>query len=319
VIESAGQEMLGGVHAAVYDEVIAVPEAGVVSRLKYGHWKDGRTTQALTAIDPDTIEAVAGIRMTEGRIADLRRDGVVIAERVAQDRALGVGDDLPMTFARTGERALPIVGVIADSAAQALQTDYFVSLASYGELFTEDMDASIFVTAADGTSAADLTAALEDALADHPTAQVRDQAAVIAGRTQTVDQIFGLVTVLLAFAMVIAVLGIANTLALSIVERTREIGLLRAIGMSQRSVAAMVAAEAAIVSGVAVVTGVAVGIAASLAAVGGLATIAPLSVVLPVEQLAVLAVIVAVSGLLAGIAPARRAAGLPVLEAVSHA
>lgn len=319
VIESAGQEMLGGVHAAVYDEIQSVPEVGSATRLKYGHWKDGEATSALTGLDPDRITDVARIRMVEGEITDLTGGGVVIAERVATDRDVRVGDALPMTFARTGDTTLEIVGIVADGPAQALQTDYFVSLDTYAELYTEDMDASIFVLAAVGTTPADLTSALETALADHAAVQVRDQAAVVAGRTQTVDQIFGLVTVLLAFAMVIAVLGIANTLALSIVERTREIGLLRAVGMSRGAVALMVQTEAVIVSVVAVITGLGLGIAASIPAVGALSAIAPLGIVFPTQQLLTLAVIVAVAGLVAGLGPARRAAKLPVLEAIAHA
>jgi putative ABC transport system permease protein len=319
VIESAGQEMLGGVHAAVFHEVTSVDEVGAATRLKYGHWKDGETTSALTGLDPDVIVDVATIRMVDGDIGDLNGGGIVIAERVATERDLAVGDLLPMTFARSGEQLLPIVGIISDGPAQALQTDYFVSLSTYAELFTEEMDASIFVRAAQGSTPAELTAALQSALEDHPTVQVRDQAAVIAGRTQTVDQIFGLVTVLLAFAMVIAVLGIANTLALSIVERTREIGLLRSVGMGRGSIGVMVQVEAVIVSITAVITGLTLGVAASFAAVGALSTIAPLGIVFPLQQLAILAVMVAFAGLMAGIAPAVRAAKLPVLEAIAHA
>lgn len=318
VIESAGQEMLGGVHADVFDEVRDVPGVQTATRLKYGHFKDGETTSALTGLDPHRITEVAGIRMLDGAITDLDEGGVVIAESVAADRGLRIGDTVPLTFARTGARDLEIAGVMADAAARALQTDWFVSLDTYAELFTEDMDASIFVVAEPGTTPAEQTAALESALGDHPTVQVRDQAAVIAGRTQAIDQIFGLVTVLLAFAMVIAVLGIANTLALSIVERRREIALLRAVGMSRAAVAMMVQTEAVIVSVVAVITGVALGVAASFAAVGALSTIAALGLVIPTEQLLLLAGIVAVAGIVAGIAPARRASSLPVLEGIAH-
>lgn len=319
VIESAGQEMLGGVHPAVFDEVASVDSVGQATRLKYGHWKDGATTSALTGLDPDAISTVARIRMVDGDITDLTLGGVVIAERVAIDRDLVVGDSLTMTFARTGEQRLPIVGIIHDGPAQALQTDYFVSLETYDELFTEDMDASIFVVADADATAAQLATSLQAELADHPTVQVRDQAAVIAGRTQTVDQIFGLITVLLAFAMIIAVLGIANTLALSILERTREIGLLRSLGMSRASIALMVQAEAVIVAVTAVLTGLILGASASVAAVGALSTIAPLSIVVPIPQLLAMGAIVAAAGLLAGLAPARRAAALPVLEALAHA
>lgn len=318
VVESAGQEMLGGVHAAVFDEIAEVAEVGSVSRLKYGHWRDGETTSALTAFDPASIGEVAAIRMTMGDLSALEAGGVAIAERVARDRSLSIGDELPMTFARTGERALTVVGVVEDGSAQALQTDYFVSLRTYAGLYTEDMDASVFVRAADGVAPARLAAALESALADHPSVQVRDQAAVVAGRTQAVDQIFGLVSVLLAFALLIAALGVANTLALSIAERTREIGLLRAIGMGQRAVARMVRIETGIVCVVAGLLGSALGLAASAAGVAALSAVAPLHMVIPWPQIIVVAAVVVAAGLLAGVLPARRAARVPVLEATAH-
>jgi len=319
VIESSGQEMLGGVHSVVYDIVRNLDEVGEATRLKYGHWRDEQMINALTAIDPNKIEDVASIHMVDGRLAGLNAGGVVIAERVANERGLKVGDELPMTFARTFDQKLPIVGIVSDRSAQALQTDFFISLDTYAKNYTENMDASIFVLAAPGVSADELTTKLESALKDHLTVQVRDQAAVIAGRTQTVDRIFGLVAVMLAFALTIAVMGIANTLALSIIERRREIGLLRAVGMSRRGVASMVQLEAFTVSLVAVLIGLVLGIAASAAAVGALATIAPLGVVFPVTQLAIVTAVVAVAGLLAGLAPSRRAAKLPVLEVIADA
>jgi putative ABC transport system permease protein len=319
VIESAAQEMLGGVHPEVFDEVAAATGVDVVSRLRYGHWRDGETISALGAVDPETLEEVAAIRMIDGSLDWLRGGGIVITDRVAEERALAVGDQLPMTFAREGELALDVVGIMAGASAQALQTDYFISLDRYSQLFTEDMDASIFVTAVDGMSPAALRDSLEAALADHPAVEVRDQAAVIEGRTKTVDQLFGLVSVLLAFAAVIAVLGIANTLALSISERTRELGLLRAIGMSRRGLAATVLAEAAITAGMAAIIGLLVGIVAARLTVGALGVIAPLSMLVPVAELGVIAALIAVAGVVAGIAPARRAARLPVLEAIAHA
>ncbi|MFD4419876.1 ABC transporter permease [Agromyces sp. NPDC058484] len=319
VIESAGQEMLGGVHPEVFDEVAGNPDVDTVARLKYGHWRDGQTTSALSAFDPELIGRAATLRMVDGRLDALENGGILIAERVAIEKDLAVGDLLPMTFARDGEQQVEVVGVVADASAQALQTDYFVSLDTYANLFTEDMDASLFVIGRDGVGPAELTRALEDELDDHPTVQVRDQAAVIEGRTKTVDQIFGLVTVLLVLAMVIAVLGITNTLALSIVERTREIGLLRSVGMSRAGVAAMILTEAALVAAIAAVIGIVVGLGAAYATVGALGVVAPLPMVIPFTQLAVIVAVVVVAGLVAGIAPARRAARLPVLEAIAHA
>jgi len=319
VIESAGQEMLGGVHAAVFDELADVDEVGFATRLRYGHWRDGGMTSALTALDPDEIGEVVRLRMVDGSLDALDDGGVVIAERVALERDLAVGDLLPMTFARNGERSLPVVGVIEDAGAQALMTDYFVSLDTYAREFTEDMDASLFVLAADGVGSAELQSALEDALTDHPTVQVRDQAAVVAGRTKAVDQIFGLVTVLMLLALVIAVLGVANTLALSISERTRELGLLRAVGMRRGQVALMVELEALVITALAITVGAALGLGAAFATIGALGAVAPLAPVVPVAQVLGFGLLIAVAGAIAGIAPARRASRVPVLEAIADA
>lgn len=319
IIESAGQEMLGGVHAAVFDELDEVDEVGLATRIKYGHWRDGGSMSALTALDPATIDEVARIELLDGSLDELRSGGIAIAERVASARGLGVGDRLPMEFARTGAKALPIVGIVEDACAQALMTDYLVSLDTFGRHYTEDVDASIFVLAADGTSPAELREALATALEDHPTVEVRDQAAVIAGRTKAVDQIFGLVNVLMLLALVIAVLGVANTLALSISERTRELGLLRSVGMARRQVAGMVEVEALLVSMLAIVSGFVLGLGSGLATVGALGSIAPLDPVVPVPEVAGFAVLIAVAGLVAGLAPARRAARVPVLEAIADA
>lgn len=319
VVESAAQEMLGGVHPEVFDEVTARPEVAAVARLRYGHWRDGDVTSALSAIDPSTIVRAARIQMVDGSLDALRTGGVIVAERVANDRGLSIGDAIPMTFARDGETELELVGVMADASAQALQTDWFVSLERYDELFTEEMDASLFVIGRDGVAADALTAALREELADHPGVQVRDQAAVIEGRTKTVDQLFGLVTVLLAFAMVMAVLGIANTLALSIAERTRELGLLRAVGMSRSGAATMVLAEAALTTIIAAAVGVTLGAGAAMATVGALSLVAPLPIVIPIGGLSLTVATIVVAGLVAGIAPAHRASRLPVLEAIAHA
>jgi putative ABC transport system permease protein len=142
---------------------------------------------------------------------------------------------------------------------------------------------------------------------------------VIAGRTKAVDQIFGLVNVLMLLALVIAVLGVANTLALSISERTRELGLLRAVGMARRQVAIMIQLEAALVSVLAVVTGVGLGFGAGFATVGALGQVAPLDAVVPLPQVLGFAALIGAAGLVAAIAPARRAARTPVLEAIADA
>ncbi|HET6627886.1 MAG TPA: FtsX-like permease family protein, partial [Nocardioidaceae bacterium] len=317
VVESARGEMLGGLAPHTFHRVEGLDEVATASRMRYGHWKDGERTSALTAIDPATLPDVANLDMVAGSLSDLADGGIVLAEQEAVDRGLEVGDRVPMTFSRTGAQALELVGLVADEDAQALSTGYLISLETFRRHFTENVDATVFVKVADGVSAAAARAALDDALAGIPTAEVRDQAAAVEGRTAGVDQILGLVTVLLLFTVLIALLGITNTLALSIVERTREIGLLRAVGMTQRQLRAMVRAEAALIAGAAVVVGLALGAAFGAGAVSAFGRTSPVALSLPAGQLLLVVVAATVAGVAAGSLPARRAARLDVLEAIS--
>ena len=150
-----------------------------------------------------------------------------------------------------------------------------------------------------------------------PPVEVRDQAAAADARTRAVDQIVGMVTALLLFSVLIAMLGIINTLALSILERTREIGLLRAVGMTRRQLRSAIRAEAILTSAVGLVVGLVLGVgfaAVALSAAGqGLGG----AVSVPVGVLAMVTSIATVVGLVAGILPARRAARMEVLAAIA--
>lgn len=317
VVESARGEMLGGLSTDVEHHVAALPEVGSTSRVRYGHWLDAGQTGALAAVDPGTLREVADLDVVAGSLEALDDGGVVVAESVAQERGLEVGDTVTMTFSATGDQDLRVVGVLDSLDAQALSTSWLVSLGTYAEHFTEDLDATVLVRGADGVAAEDLRAAVEDVLADHPTAAVQDQAAAAEARGATVDQVLGLVTVLLVLTVVIALLGITNTLALSVAERTREIGLLRAVGGTRQQVGAMVRSEAVLVAALAAVVGLGLGVGLGAATVAALGRTAPLVVALPAGRLAVVVVLAVVAGMVAGLAPSRRAARMDVLEAIA--
>ncbi|MBX9245618.1 FtsX-like permease family protein [Actinotalea ferrariae] len=317
VVESARAEMLGGLSTDVAHHVGELPEVAAMSRLRYGHWLDGGQTSALSAIDPATLAEVTDLDMVAGSLDALADGGVVVAASVAEERGLEVGDTVTMTFSYTGDQRLPVVGVLDSVDAQALSTGWFVSLDTYAAHFTEDLDASVFVRAADGVPADEVRAAVEGVLADHPTAAVRDQAAAAEARGATVDQVLGLVTVLLVLTVVIALLGITNTLALSVAERTREIGLLRAVGGTRRQIGAMVRSEAVLVAAIAGALGLALGVGLGAATVTALGRSAPLAIALPAGRLAVVLVVAVVAGLVAGLAPSRRAARMDVLQAIA--
>ena len=148
--------------------------------------------------------------------------------------------------------------------------------------------------------------------------QVQDQTAFRDQQAGFIDQLLGLVTALLAFAILIALFGIVNTLGLSIFERTRELGLLRAVGMSRRQVKRMIRWESVIISIIGALLGVVVGVFFGFALQQAIANQGVTELVIPVYTLAIYVVLAALAGVLAAIWPARRAAKLNVLEAISY-
>ncbi|MGW5673094.1 ABC transporter permease, partial [Micromonospora sp. NPDC003776] len=317
VVESGRNEMLGGLSAAVAEHVARLPEVAVASRLRYGHWRDGDAVRALTAVDPATLPRVTRLHLVAGSLSALDGGGIVLAEHVARERGLAMGDPLPMTFSRVGTRQLRVVGLLRDRDARALATDYLVSLATYAQLYSENVDAGVLIRTADGVDRAAAERAVRAALADHPTAELRDQAAAVAARTASIDQILGLVTALLMLAVLIALLGITNTLALSITERTGELGLLRAVGMTRRQLGWLVRGEAVLVAALAAVLGLPLGAGLAAATVAALGRDAPLPLAVPAGRLALVLAVTLAAGLLAGLLPARRAARLDVLAAIA--
>ncbi|MGC9671132.1 ABC transporter permease [Planosporangium sp. 12N6] len=317
VIQSSRNEMLGGLSPEVARRAAGLPEVAVASPIRYGHWLDKGMTGVLTAVDPATLPRVAHVRMTAGTLDALDGNGMVLADKVATERRLRVGDSLPMTFPRDGEQQLRVVGLLDDTSAQALSSSYIISLGTYAKHYSENVDASVLVTLAGGVNPQAARATLGQAIADFPNAEVLNQAEAAAGRAAAIDQVLGLITVLLGFAVLIALLGITNTLALSIVERTREIGLLRAVGMTRRQVRWMIRAEAVLVAAVAVVTGVGIGLGLAAATLMGLSADSPLVVRVPTGQLLAIVGAAVLAGLTAGLLPARRAARLDVLTAIA--
>jgi putative ABC transport system permease protein len=317
LVQSSREEMLGGLSPEVATRVAALPEVAAVSATRFGHWLDRGMTSALTAVDPATLPEVADVRMTAGSLTALDEAGIVLADNVAAERGLSVGDTLAMTFPRDGEQRLRVVGLMADDSARALSTSYVISLAGYPRHYSENVDATVYVALADGVDQATARTALKAAVADFPNAEILDQAQAAAGRAAAIGQVLGLITVLLGLAVLIALLGITNTLALSIVERIREIGLLRAVGMTRGQLRSMVRAEAVLIAAVAVVTGVALGLGLAVATLAGLASDTPLVIQIPVVQLLAVVVSAVLAGLLAGLLPARRAARLDVLAAIA--
>jgi putative ABC transport system permease protein len=294
------------------------PNFSTVSALRQGaEAKVGSSTTFPAAIDPATITDVANIEMDAGSITDLSRpDTVAVSRTEADSKDFTVGETLQMEFARTGTQTLTVVGIFEPNA---LLNDYAVSLDTYDANVAQQLDSVVFLKYAPGVDQAAARAGVEALVArDYPSVDVNDQEQTKQAYVMQVDQIFAIVYVLLILSVFISAFGIVNTLGLSIYERIRELGLLRAVGMSKRQVKRMIRVEAVIIAVLGALLGLVVGILFGWALQRALSDVGIDRLAIPVVQLVLMLIIAALIGVIAAILPARRASRINVLEAISY-
>jgi len=299
----------------VANRVRALPEAGTVAAFRQNGFKVDGATSFMTSIEPDLVEQVAVLGVSQGSLTDLGGDTVAVHADLAAEKGWTIGSQVNAAFASTGDRPLTIVAVYDENG---LAGDYAVATSTYEDLYVEQLDVFVLVKAAEGVSTDSLQQAASAAVAEFANVDVQDQAEFREKQAGFINQLLGLVTALLMMAIVIALFGIVNTLGLSIYERTRELGLLRAVGMERRQVKRMIRYESVIIALFGAVMGVVVGIGFGWALQQALEPEGVTKLEIPVGQLVVYFVFAAAAGLLAAIWPARRAAKLNVLESIAY-
>lgn len=304
---------MGGMSPAVATAIDALPETEWVTPLRYGSARSGGATHDLSAFDPATVEHTVYTNLRRGSMTQLGPRGVAVHEREAEARGLDLGDRVTLTFPETGRRTFRVEAVYGTEVPLG---DYALSLESFAANVATTVDDDVVVTNAPGVSMAQARRAIDGVLTDYPTAELmtRDQfKGSVAGE---IDQMLNLVYVLLAMALVIAFFGIANTLALSVFERTRELGLLRAVGASRAQIRAAIRWEAVLVALLGTSLGTVIGIGFSWALVQALHDQGIREWTVPFGELSVIALLAALAAVVAAALPARRAARLDVLTAI---
>ena len=309
VVQSSGFQ---GFPTAVADVLAQTDGVEAVDRLRVDSAQLGDRTVAVTAADPGAIGR--GIRLTpvDGELA-LSPGVLLLSQGEAEASALAVGDTVDVLLARGTEQSLTVGGIYEDN--QLVGPVLLDLTLSSG--FTAPTDFVLLLSAADGTDTASLVAASTAATAEFPSVEVLDQAAFIADAASTIDVVISIINVLLALSVLIAVLGIVNTLALAVLERTRELGLLRAVGLGRRQVRRMVTVEAVIVAVFGALLGIAVGSVFGVALQRALSDQGITELRFPVSRLVLFVAVAALAGVVAALIPARRAARLDVLKAIA--
>jgi putative ABC transport system permease protein len=286
-----------------------------VQGIREDNTRIGKTKARVDGVNPGQIGQVLSFQWkkgtTDAALAQLDGNGAILLDDFAKKHHYKVGSPITLT-AQSGKKAqLKVVGLM-DAKLNGLNlADVTVSNGTFGRYFHADGDRFAFIK---GGNLGDL----KQALGPYPAVKVSNTDKFVHDQLSWLSSMLAILYVLLAFAVIVSLFGIVNTLALSVVERTREIGMLRAVGMTRRQTRKMVRHESIVTALIGATLGAGVGLLLGAMTVGALHKAWGLTFQLPIGTLIAFVIIAVVAGTLAAIAPARRAAKLDVLEALQY-
>jgi len=310
----------GGFSPQLATDIAKLPEVKRAAGLGRGAAKVDGHSETLTIGNDDALGRLMDLGVTQGSLSRLGNRELGVSKKTADDNNWRVGTKVAVAFSDGTNQTLTI-GAIYTSTG--IVGDYVMPRAAWEPHATQDIDSTALVQLKPGVSTSTGKLAVERVAASLGRPDVLDRSEYVDQLSEGVNIMLGMIYVMLALAIVIALMGIANTLSLSIHERTRELGLLRAIGQTRRQLRSMIRWESVVVAVFGTLGGVGVGVflgwalveAASKAAGGTFFSASVFSA--PIGQLVLVLVVGAVAGMLAALRPAARAAKLPVLQAAA--
>ena len=298
---------------SVAKEVRKVDGVSSVAELRTAVAKIGSDRTFVGAVDPRSLGLALAVPVKAGSLLALGPGTVAIAANTAESAGYTVGSTIPMTF-QAGTVRLKVVALFDASAA--LPASYLVTPDTLLKGGIAPLDTLLFVSKDPGADGTAVRASVDRIIKDLPTVTVQDPTEFAQAQKSQIDLFLNFIYALLGLAVVIALLGIVNTLALSVIERTREVGLLRAVGLSRRQLRRMVRLESVVVAVLGAVLGVGMGLVFGVALQRAIADQGVDVLAIPWFQLVLFVLLAAVAGVLAAVLPARRAARLDVLRAI---
>ena len=314
VIDSGGG-LMGGVDPGLAQQLGKLPQVQAATGVAIGLAEVNGKVEQLAAVDPGAASKLFDVIPVQGSIAGLSRNGIAVYKDVATTEHLKLGSTVSAQFKDTGPQKLT-VALIYGEAAGAPAPRYFMGNEAFNANFPVRYDTRVFVKKAPGVSTAAAMAAVRAVATKYSGTTVMDQAAFKADQAKPMQQQLMLVYVLLALAILIALLGIGNTLALSIFERTRELGVMRAVGMTRHQLRAMIRWESVIIALQGTVLGLLIGVFFGWAMVLAMRNQGITEFSVPLLTLLIVVVLAALAGAAAAIWPSRRAAKLNILHAI---
>ena len=267
------------------------------------------------ATDLDVIPLHFDIDVVEGSLDGAGAGDVALHTDQADDLSVGVGDPVELEFSDGRTAIFDVAAVFADNVVLG---SWLIDTADWDRYLFSQEDAIVTATTAPGYTAENAREVLERVTLAYPQLNVQDQVEFRETQESQIDTFLAVVNAFLAISLLVALMGVANTLALSVFERTRELGLLRAVGMSRRQARRMIRWEGGIVTVFGGLMGIVIGVLFGWAAVEIIPDNFISSFAIPWGTLWNYLVVVAVAGLLAASIPARRASRLNILEAIAY-
>ncbi|HVD25208.1 MAG TPA: FtsX-like permease family protein [Gaiellaceae bacterium] len=310
------QNNFSPIPVSIAEATAKAPGVDAVGSVRAGQARAFGSVFNATAVDPPTSR-IFSIDWKEGSDAVLARlgaNGAFVTEGFAKDHHLSVGSTMKETFASGRTAPFRVMGIFKPPTGGSPFGPVTISAQTWDRYNSQPRNLYSFVIMKGGTTDAN-QAALDRRLRAFPNAKVQTRQQFVDNQISGLSSVLNVLYVLLALSVVVSLFGIVNTLVLTVFERTREIGMLRAVGMTRRQVRRMIRHESVITASIGGVLGIALGIALGALLV---ARVDFIDFTLPVGQLVVFAIAAIVVGLLAAIFPARRAARLNVLEALQY-
>jgi putative ABC transport system permease protein len=316
LVLETGAWVYGGVSPELAADLATAEHVAAVVPRQYAQAKVGDGVTELGVWPADTVESAFDLGVSAGSLADVGTDGLAVGARHAESKGWEIGSRVPLTFGNGVERTF-VVRALFDHPDWT--GPVWIDREALRSVDPAALDTSVYVVGAAGASAEALRASVDSVTASYGTVEVMNREQMRQSVVDDFNAMLGIIYGLLALAILIALIGIGNTVSLAVVERTRELGLLRAVGMSRGHMRGMVRWEAALVAVYGTLLGLAVGLFLGWSLVFAIkeSGIETARTVVPFGQLALIVAIAASCGVLAALLPARRAARMDVLEAVA--
>jgi putative ABC transport system permease protein len=307
----------GGLPPDLVEKLNALPEVGSAAGLQlgFGKVKGKKNASPISVVDPKLIAPVFDLKFVAGKPNDLTANGILVSKKRADKDRLTLGSVVTLSLLDGVAHPLKVQGIYEKDA---LAGSYTISDQLFRTSGADRLYVAVFGKAAPGVSQAKLFAAVQTVTKEYPTGKLLSRSSYIKEQAKQLDQFVNLVYGLLALAVVIAIFGITNTLSLSVYERTRELGLLRAVGAYQSQVRSAVRWESIITALLGTAQGILIGVLLGYAVIVSLRSEGSLRFTLPITTLIVVVVLAIAAGVVAAIRPARRAAKLNILRALAR-